>query len=126
MFDVIIKNLKSSGKHTILTLALDAKEIDPESGEVLDAMPKLTTYDAASSVLMQFSDRFIVGKLTKGDKSAYRIQFSTVVSKASKDAAGRTKKLLNINLQLTGVSKLPESLPANLAEVIKLKAGDGK
>jgi hypothetical protein len=121
IFSEIIRLLQATGKHTILTLALDVKAMDGETGEILEAMPKLSTYSVAESIIMQFGDVFIIGPMTKGDKTAHRIQFSGKVSKTSKDASGNVKKFINFSPRVTGVKVLPDSLPAKLSEVVKLK-----
>jgi hypothetical protein len=123
MFSNIIKKMQATGKHTAMTLALDVKAMDSETGEILDASPKLQAYGVAEQVIMGHGDVFIIGPLSNGEKIAYRVQLNGKVSKASKDAGGMVKRFQNFNLRLTGVKELPASLPAKLSEVIKLKAG---
>ena len=125
IFSGIIKKLQGTGKHTAMTLALDVRAMDAETGEIVDAAPKLQGYGVAEAVIMQSGDVFIIGQLTNGEKTAYRIQFNGKVSKASKDAAGQIKRFQNFSPRLTGIKSLPESLPAKLSEVIKLKGGKG-
>lgn len=107
----------------VATLALDVKSMDGETGEILEASPKLSTFSCAEFTIMNFGDVMIIGPLTKDDKTAHRIQFGGKVSKASKDASGQVKKLINFTPRVSGVKTLPNSLPAKLSEVIKLKEG---
>jgi hypothetical protein len=124
MFDKIIKKMQATGKHTVMTLALDVKALDSDSGEILEAAPRLSTYGVAETVLMSHGDVCIIGPLSNGEKTAHRIQFSGKVSKVSRDAAGQVKRFLNFSPRVTGVKTMPESLPAKLSEVLKLKRGD--
>jgi hypothetical protein len=119
----ILSLLKASEKHVVTTLALDVRSLDGETGEILEASPKLSTYSCAEFIIMNFGDVMIIGPLTKDEKTAHRIQFGGKVSKASKDAAGHIKKLINFTPRVSGVKTLPNSLPAKLSDVIKLKEG---
>jgi hypothetical protein len=121
MFSNIIKKMHATGKHTAMTLALDVKAMDSDTGEIIDASPKLQAYGVAENVIMGHSDVFIIGPLSNGEKVSYRIQFNGKVSKASKDAAGMVKRFQNFSPRVTGVKELPSSLPAKLSDVIKLK-----
>ncbi len=123
MFNKIIKLLQATDKHTVMSLALDVKAIDGDTGEILDANPKLSTYGVAETVIMSHGDVMIIGPMTKDDKTAHRIQFGGRVSKSSKDASGQVKKFHNFTPRVAGIKTLPNSLPAKLSEVIKLKEG---
>jgi hypothetical protein len=124
MFDKIIRKMQATNKHTVMTLALDVRALDGDSGEILDAAPRLSTYGVAELVLMSHGDVCIIGPLSNGDKTAHRIQFSGKVSKVSRDAAGQVKRFQNFSPRLTGVKDLPDSLPARLSELVKLKRGE--
>jgi len=123
MFNDVQGALRASGKHTLLTCILDVKDMDSETGEIMESAPRLSTYSVAEGVVLQHGDVFVVGPLTNGEKTAHRIQFGARMSKASKDLQGRVKKLLNFSPRISGVRVLPNSLPADLTAVIKLKSG---
>ena len=124
IFNDILKDLRNTGKHTLMTCVLDAQQIDSETGEILESTPRISTYKVAEHIIMQFGDVFTVGKLTIGEKEGYRIQFGGKISKTSKDAAGRIKKLINFNPRLAGYGKeLPDHIPANLSKLLMLKQG---
>ena len=123
IFNEILGLMRESGKHTLLTCILDVRDMDPETGEILDASPRLGTYSLAEGIVLQHSEVFVIGPLTKDDKTAYRIQFAARMSKASKEATGKVKKMLNFSPRVTGVKALPNSLAADLTALIKLKEG---
>ena len=121
-----LRGVKASlGIHYLVTCILDVKEIS-ENGEIIDSSPRLSTYSVAEGLIQQFADVFAVGRMTNGDKVAHRIQFLSGVSKTSKDAAGKIKRSINFHPRLTGVKELPNTLPADLKEVLKLKVGEKK
>jgi hypothetical protein len=126
VFNEILGLLRASDKHTLMTCILDVREVDAETGEILDSSPRLGTYSLAEGIVLQHPDVFIIGPLTKDDKTAHRIQFAARMNKTSKEASGKVKKLLNFTPRITGVKDLPNSLPPKLSEVIKLKRGEKK
>jgi hypothetical protein len=126
MFRPIITSLKEltrKGVHTAITCALDIQAI-AEDGEILESKPRLSTYSVAEGILQQFPAYFCIGRMTRGDKRAWRIQFLSGVSKVSKDAAGVIKKTLNFNPRVTGVKAVPDTMPADMSAVIKLLRGE--
>lgn len=119
-----LRNLSEEGIHYIVTCILDIKELDSDDGSIDECSPSLSTYKVADRICQAFPDIVTVGKMTNPEgKSAHRIQFGSNMSKTSKDAQGRIKKLINFCPRLTGVAKLPDHMAASLADVIKLKEG---
>jgi adenylate kinase family enzyme len=119
----IIRKMQATGKHTIMTCALDVKEYDEETGEIVEAHPQLSGYKVAENCIMAHSEVCMIGPMHKEDKTAHRIQFGGKITKTSKDGAGKVKRLFNFTPRVTGVKVLPASLPASLSELIKLKEG---
>jgi hypothetical protein len=103
-----------------MTCILDVRALG-EDGEVVEASPRLSTYSVAESLIQQFGDVVVVGRMEKDEKIAYRFQFGATVSKTSKDVRGVVKKLINFNPRISGVETLPANMKASLADVIKLK-----
>ncbi len=128
LFRPIIDGLKNLQRelnvHFMMTCALDVISIS-DDGEINESKPRLQTYSVAEGVIQQFSDIVAVGRMTKGDKVAHRVQFLAGVSRESKDAKGNVRKSINFNPRLSGVTldKLPNNVAADLKELIKLKGG---
>ena len=115
------------GVHVIVTCPLDVKEIS-SLGEIVDSAPKLLGFRNAEALVQLFADIVVVGAMTNGETVSHRFQFMAGVSKEQKDASGSIKKTVNFRPRLTGVNlleALPDhgTLPANLADIIKMKAG---
>lgn len=127
-FRPIIERLKQlnldHGIMYAMTCILDVKEMG-ETGEILESTPRLSGYGVAEGLVQQFPDYFVVGRMSKGDKVAHRVQFLAGVSKESKDQSGRVKKTLNFYPRLTGVSELPNTFEANLGKLAEFKRGEG-
>lgn len=118
-----LRRLSDEGIDYIMTCILDVKSLDSEDGSLHECVPKLSTYSVAEGICQVFPDIITVGRMTNPEgKVAHRIQFGTSMSKASKDARGNVKKLLNFVPRLTGVETLPEHMKADLKEVIKMKS----
>ncbi len=121
MFDELIKKIQLTEKHSVMTLALDVKEMDVETGEIVEAQARVSAYAVADSIIMSHGDVFIIGPMSRNDKTAHRIQFNGKITRTSKDAAGVVKKFLNFTPRLTGCTKLPTTLPPFLSDVLKYK-----
>lgn len=124
LFNEVLSLLRDSGKHYLVTCILDVKDMDIETGEIIESSPRLGTYSVAEGVVQQFADVFVIGPMVnKKGESARRLQFCAGVSKVSKDVSGAIRKMINFNPRLTGVKELPPHLAADMKEVIKLKGG---
>jgi energy-coupling factor transporter ATP-binding protein EcfA2 len=119
-----LKDLSKKGVHSCITCALDVQSM-ADDGEILESKPRLSTYSVVEGLLQQFPAYFCVGRMVKGEKRAHRIQFLAGVSRVSKDQVGSIKKTLNFNPRISGVLELPNTISADLKEVIKLMEGKG-
>jgi hypothetical protein len=128
MFRPIIDGLKKlqreTNVHFVMTCILDVVSV-AKDGEIVESKPRLQTYSVAEGVIQQFEDIACVGRMTKGESAAHRLQFLAGVSKESKDAEGTVMKSMNFNPRIGGVTleKLPKTLAADLSELAKIKAG---
>lgn len=127
MFRPIIDKLKALQRkkiHFAMTCILDVVDVS-ENGEIKEAKPRLQTYSVAEGVIQQFEDIMVIGRMSKGNEVAHRIQFLAGVSRDSKDAEGQIRKSINFNPRISGIpiDRLPNTLKADLSEVIKLKEG---
>ena len=120
----ILNKLRDSGKHYLVTCILDVQEMDSETGEIVESKPRLSTYAVAESVIQQFPDIFVVGPMSNGEITAHRLQFAAGIRRDSKDDTGIVKKTINFKPRLTGVKSIPNTLPADMNEVLKLKKGE--
>jgi hypothetical protein len=116
------------GIHYICTCPLDIKELDKDTGEIIEAQVKLTSYRLAESMVCLFPDVLTVGPVSNGKTSKYRIQFMSNVSKAQKDVNGAIKRSINFKPRISSVdleAVMPEygHIAADLKEVIKMKLG---
>lgn len=123
MFRPIFNALKAlqrdHGIHFAMTCMLDVKEYGP-SGEVVEGAPRLKGFQVAEMLLQQFGDVLVVGRMTKGNESKWKLQFMTDITKAAKDDAGLQKRAINFNPRLSGVT-VPAVVDADLRAVISLK-----
>lgn len=92
-------------------------------GEIEEASPRLSGYAVAESVIQQFGDVLVVGRMSKDGVAKHKLQFMTDVSKVSKDLVGNVKKTLNFAPRVAGLSvaDLPPYLDADLKKIIELK-----
>lgn len=118
----IIVALKQLGIHFAMTCILDVKELGP-NGEIVEATPRLTGYSVAESLVQQFGDVLVVGRMERGGIAKHRIQMMSDVTKTSKDELGNIKKTVNFAPRIAGilVQDLPSTMDADLSQVIKLK-----
>jgi hypothetical protein len=128
MFRPIIAKLKNLRReldmHYLMTCILDVKQLG-ENGEIQDSQPRLTGYSVAESLVQQFGDVLVVGRMAKDDIVKHKIQMMAKVIKVSKTESGVIKKAGNYNPRIQGVSveALPNILPADLKEIVKIKEG---
>lgn len=128
MFRPILSALRDlaleHGIHYVATCPLTVQSLG-DDGQVLESAPRLSGYSVAESLIMQFSDVLVVGRVVVKGKQVFALQFNAGVTKVSKDQVGTIKKLANFAPRVTGVKTLPELLPANLAKLVELKAKGG-
>jgi len=128
MMRPILANLqklqKEHGIHFVVTCILNVRELG-ESGEILNAEPKLKGFDVATDIVRQFADVLIIGQMSNGEVSKPRIQIGAHVSKASKDFKTlEVRKLQNFFVRVTGcdLTGAPDTLAPNLAKIAEYKA----
>ncbi len=111
------------GLHCALTCTLDVRAVG-SAGEVEEATPRIQGYSVAESIVQQFSDVLVVGRMQRDGVVKHKLQFMTEVTKVSKDDRGTVKKAINFAPRISGVlvGDLPAILDADLATVIGLKA----
>lgn len=118
-----LKSLQRGLKiHFALSCILDVKALG-NNGEIEEASPRLTGYSVAESVVQQFGDVLVVGRMERNGEIKYKFQFLSELSKTSKDDTGRIKRTMNFSPRVTGAMKVPPIMDADLKEVIKLKKG---
>jgi hypothetical protein len=118
-----LKNLQRKLKvHYAVSCILDVMEIG-DDGSILKSKPRLQTYAVAEGIIQLFADVVAVGRMTNGQDVAHRFQLMAGVSRESKDARGNVKKSINFSPRLSGIrlEKLPDTLPADITELIKFK-----
>jgi hypothetical protein len=115
-----------AGVHVIMTGILDVSEVEA-NGAVATAKPRATAYAVAEGVIQQFPDILVVGKITKKDGTSGRaFQTDSDLVRVSKDEDKKVKRFINFSPRLSGVSKIPAFIAADLSEVVKLKSGNEK
>lgn len=112
---------RATGVHFAVTCILDVRDLGP-NGEIVDASPRLQGFSVAESLVQQFGDVLVVGKMSKNKEVKYKLQFATDLTKTAKEENGTVKRLLNFSPRITGVSKLQPFMDASLTDVINLKA----
>jgi hypothetical protein len=127
MFRPVLDALKALqttlGLHYAMSCILDIKQLG-DNGGIQEASPKLSGYGVAENLIQQFPDIVALGRMSKDDKIAHRLQFLASVTRVSKDLTGTVKKTMNFNPRITGfkVDELPETFDPNLAKLAKFKA----
>lgn len=108
--------------HICVTCILVVKEL-ADDGTILDSMPQLQGYSVASTIIPQFDDVLVVGRMVKGEKADHRLQLLARAAKSTSTGASG-QKTFNFGPRITGVDilALPATLKADLSEIIKLKA----
>jgi hypothetical protein len=120
-----LRNLQRDLKvHIVVTCLLDVKNVGDKK-EVLEASPKLTSYGVASSVIPQFGDVLMIGRMQEDEGEVqYNFQMGGNVSKVSKEVNGRVKKMINFSPRISVLNhgvQIPEYIPADFAEILKIK-----
>lgn len=119
-----IRNLQfDQDLDAIITCIIDVTEINKRTGEIEAGKPRLMSYQVAESMIQQYGDVIIIGKMVndKGD-SGRVIQMQTELARQSVDNETKeVKKIFGITPRLQGVEKVPPYIKADLAEVLKLK-----
>lgn len=112
------------GVHVIVTGILDVQEVD-DNGAISVAKPRLSGYAVAESLIAQFPDILVIGKITgKDGKSGRVFQNDTDVTRISKDQSGVVKKFINFQPRLAGVAgDLPAYVKADFKTIIEMKQG---
>lgn len=118
-----LKNLQTNHDINIaMSCILDVKALG-EYGEIEESTPKLLGYAVAESLIQQFDDVLVVGKMKNGDEKRHMIQMLNDVTKTSKDLQGHVKKTINYSPRIAGLllQDTPAYIEADLKEVLKLK-----
>lgn len=118
-----IRSLRGRNIHTLMTCILEVSSMG-DDGEFLESKPKLSTYSVVENIIQGFPHVIVVGRMTKNDKVAYRLQFMTNMHRSTKDGAGIIKKCINYRPRLAGHINIPDTMPANLASLIKYLKGE--
>jgi hypothetical protein len=114
---------RKHGMHFALTCTLDVKDLGA-FGEITDASPRLKGFAVAESLVQQFSDVIVVGRMVKGTDIKHKIQFMTELTKTSKEENGTVKRTINFSPRISGfnLSELPPILDADLSKLVEMKA----
>lgn len=117
-----LKQLQRSCKvHVAITGILDVKAIG-EFGEIAEASPRLLGFSVAETLIQQFADVLVVGRMVRNEEVKYKLQFMTDLVKTSKDnKTSAIKKTFNFNPRITGATDVPSYLDADLKKVLELK-----
>lgn len=110
---------KANGLHIIMTCPAHVTQVSEEGG-VETIMPVLSGYQVGDKIARLFAEVLFVSKVD----GKHQLIFDVDVKRASKDQQGNLKKMLNFSCRISGVlsTSMPETLPADLKEVIKLKS----
>ena len=108
---------ESHGIDVICTIDLNIQSVD-ETGIITESRPGLPTFGVAKAIIQQFADILVLGRIE--GKPVFQ-NFAQVKS-ASKDfETNTTVKYIEYHPRLQGVIEVPELIPANLKEILKLK-----
>lgn len=123
LFRPVINALKDLqrdyGMHFVMTCMLDVKDQDI-NGAILEAAPRLKGFQVAEQLIQQFNDVLVVGKMTKGSESKWKLQFMADIVKVAKEENGTQKRAMNFNPRIAGAT-CPPYLDADLRQVVALK-----
>jgi hypothetical protein len=106
--------------HIIATAPLEIKDQDGFGG-ITEAMPRLQGYGVCESIVANFGDVLVVGKMSRNNEVRWRFQSLMDIKKVSKEENGTVRKVLNFSPRLSGV-KLPSTMDADLKAVVELKS----
>lgn len=120
-----LRNLQRILKcHIVVTCLLDVKSVGDKK-EILEAGPKLTSYGVASSLIPQFDDILVVGRMQEDGKDVeYNFQMCGNVQRTSKEVNGRIKKMINFSPRISVINhgvEIPEYIKADLKEILAIK-----
>lgn len=118
-----LHNLQTQlGTHFAMTCILDVKSAGVY-GEIEEASPRLSGYSVAESLIQQFGDVIVVGRMSKDNVAKHKFQFMTDVTRVSKDVLGNVKKAINFAPRVRGVplERLPTYLDPDFKKVLELK-----
>ncbi len=115
------------GVHVVMSGILDVQEAE-DNGAVALAKPRATGYSVAESIIQQFPDILVIGKITKADGTSGRaFQTGADMKRVSLDDKNKVKRFVNFDCRLQGAEGvLPAFIKADLKEVIRLKGGEVK
>ena len=101
----------------ITTIDLNIQSVSDE-GIITESKPGLPTFGVAKALIQQFADILVLGRI--GGKPVF--QNYAQVTSVSKDLETKSMvKYLEYHPRLQGVSEVPETTPANLKEILKMK-----
>lgn len=106
-----------------VTCILDVTETNKRTGEIEAGKPRLMSYQVAETMIQQYGDIVIIGKMQNAEgKSGRVIQMQTELARQSVDNETKeVKKMFGITPRLQGVTNIPPFIKADLGEILKLK-----
>jgi hypothetical protein len=127
VLDALRELQRAADVHYAMTCILDVRQLGAD-GAILESAPRLTGYQLADSIVPQFPDIVVVGRMLKNEVPGHYFQFLAGVTKSSKDAAGEIKKTVNFHPRIAGkaLTDLPAAVPADLGKLAAFKAGTKK
>lgn len=110
------------GVHFAVSCILSVKDIST-AGDILEASAKLQGYELADSLIPQFSEVLVIGRMTRANEVKHKFQFLTEITKSSKEKTGAIKKCFNFGTRITGVDvdKLPPIADPDLSKIVEIK-----
>ncbi len=103
------------GIDVVATMDLQINRVD-ERGDIVEARPGVPTYGVGKALVQQFPDVLVVNRRQFDMGQNFQI--------TSKDRETKqVQKYVEFSPRLRGVNELPESISADLREVLKLKGG---
>lgn len=127
IMDACLSRLRSLqfdlGLDVVVTCIIDVTETNKRTGEIEAGKPRLMSYQVAESMIQQYGDVVIIGKMTNAAGESGRvIQMQTELTRQSVDNETKeVKKIFGITPRLQGVDKVPPFIKADLGEILKMK-----
>jgi hypothetical protein len=118
-----LKSLQQTlGVHYAVSCILDVKSLGTD-GAIEEATPRLQGFSVAESLVQQFGDVLVVGRMERDGVVKHKIQMMSDVTKVAKDERGTVKKSINFAPRIAGVlvGDLPPLMDADLSKVVELK-----
>jgi hypothetical protein len=108
--------------HYAVSCILDVKTLGAD-GAIEEATPRLQGFSVAESLVQQFGDVLVVGRMERDGVVKHKLQFMSDVTKVAKDERGTVKKAINFAPRLAGVlvSDLAGLMDADLAKLVDFK-----